>query len=441
MADKNSIPRIGARNWSVLITIGLVGQIAWTIENMYLNLFVYHEITDNPHVIAVMVAASAVVATLTTLFMGALSDHLGKRKVFITAGYILWGITTLLFAFSDPKSLAEIFPVAQSAQLASIAVITLDCVMTFFGSTANDASFNAWVADISLPEQRGRIQAVLSAFPLISMLLVFGILDPLTQQGHWNYFFFIVGGITIFTGICNIFLMKDSQVNAGASGLFHKISYGFRPAVVQQNKQLYLVFAILLVMSSAIQVYMPYLLIYVQNYLRFDNYPILLGIVLLGAALLSILFGRVIDKVGKAKVLVVGLVLQFVGLVAMYFARNFAAVAVSGIAVIGFSMVSLACLQGLMQDNFPAGTAGRFQGIRMIFAVMLPMIIGPFIGSTVIASSALTYEDLGVVKQVPTPGIFLAAAIVLVLCALPYYLFVKRIPAETSQISTDADIN
>ncbi|MDO5026092.1 MAG: MFS transporter [Trueperella sp.] len=430
MAEKISIPRIGVRNWSVLITIGLVGQIAWTIENMYLNLFVYQEITDNPHVIAIMVAASAVVATLTTLFMGALSDHIGKRKIFITSGYILWGITTLLFAFSDPKSLAEIFPVAQSAQLASIAVITLDCIMTFFGSTANDASFNAWVADVSLPQQRGRIQAVLSAFPLVAMLLVFGLLDPFTQQGHWNYFFFIVGGITIATGISNIFLMQDSQIEAGVSGLFHKISYGFRPAVVRQNPQLYLVFAILLVMSSAIQVYMPYLLIYVQNYLRFDNYPILLGIVLLGAALLSVVFGRVIDRVGKTKVLLLGLILQFVGLIAMYFARSFAAVCLSGVIMIGFSMVTLACLQGLMQDHFPTGTAGRFQGIRMIFAVMLPMIIGPFLGSTVIANSAQTYEDLGVVKQVPTPGIFLAAAIVLVLCALPYYLFIKRTPAD-----------
>jgi MFS family permease len=40
-----------------------------------------------------MVAASAVAATLTTVFIGALSDKIGKRKVFICGGYILWGIS------------------------------------------------------------------------------------------------------------------------------------------------------------------------------------------------------------------------------------------------------------------------------------------------------------------------------------------------------------
>ena len=41
--------------------------------------------------------ASAVAATLTTVFMGPLSDKLGKRKLFICSGYILWGISIFSF--------------------------------------------------------------------------------------------------------------------------------------------------------------------------------------------------------------------------------------------------------------------------------------------------------------------------------------------------------
>ncbi|NED52779.1 MFS transporter, partial [Micromonospora aurantiaca] len=51
----------------MLVVLGFVGQLAWTVENMYLNVFVYDTISGNPDVIAAMVAASAVAATVATL--------------------------------------------------------------------------------------------------------------------------------------------------------------------------------------------------------------------------------------------------------------------------------------------------------------------------------------------------------------------------------------
>ena len=66
----------------------------------------------------------------------------------------------------------------------------------------------------------------------------------------------------------------------------------------------------------------------------------------------------------------------------------------------------------------------------MIFGVMLPMIIGPFIGSAVIKNSARTYVELGEVKSVPTPGIFLAAAVVLLLVLLPVLALKKQSQKE-----------
>lgn len=82
--------RLGVRNWITLILIGLFGQFAWTIENMYFNVFLYNTISTDPGYIAAMVGWSAAAATMTTLLMGALSDRVGKRKAFICAGYILW---------------------------------------------------------------------------------------------------------------------------------------------------------------------------------------------------------------------------------------------------------------------------------------------------------------------------------------------------------------
>ena len=63
--------RLGVRNWITLILIGLFGQFAWTIENMYFNVFLYNTISTDPGYIAAMVGWSAAAATVTTLLMGA----------------------------------------------------------------------------------------------------------------------------------------------------------------------------------------------------------------------------------------------------------------------------------------------------------------------------------------------------------------------------------
>ncbi len=88
--------KINMRAWVVMAALALTGQIAWAVEDAWFNTFVFDTITPDPRPVAWMVAASAITATLTTLFMGTLSDRsrsrLGRRKPFILFGYILWGI-------------------------------------------------------------------------------------------------------------------------------------------------------------------------------------------------------------------------------------------------------------------------------------------------------------------------------------------------------------
>ena len=69
--------------WLALVIFCLTGQVAWTVENMYFNVFIYKMFHASASAISTMVAASAVAATVTTLLIGALSDKLGKRKIFI----------------------------------------------------------------------------------------------------------------------------------------------------------------------------------------------------------------------------------------------------------------------------------------------------------------------------------------------------------------------
>src|SRR5690606_5893694 len=143
--------------WTALVIFGLFGQVAWIIENMYFNVFLYNTVSKDSNAIAVMVAASAVTATLTTLLMGSLSDRLGRRKLFIVAGYLIWGLTIMAFALISVENTQKIFPAASLATAVTVTVaivVIMDCIMTFFGSTANDAAFNAWVTDVTNPGNR-----------------------------------------------------------------------------------------------------------------------------------------------------------------------------------------------------------------------------------------------------------------------------------------------
>ena len=47
-------------------------------------------------------------------------------------------------------------------------------VLLLFGSSANDASFNAWVTDNTKPEYRGSVESIISILPLAAMLVVAG---------------------------------------------------------------------------------------------------------------------------------------------------------------------------------------------------------------------------------------------------------------------------
>ncbi len=412
--------------WASFLLLGLVGQFAWTIENMYFNVFLYNTISTDPNNIAAMVAASAVVATLTTLLMGALSDKLGKRKVFVCAGYMLWGVSTMAFGFISVQNVAVWFPAANAVATAAALVVVMDCVMTFFGSTANDAAFNAHITDVTNNENRGKVESVLAVLPLISMLIIFGAFDSMTQQGRWSEFFTIFGIMVTLTGVLSFFLLKDKKMERTENSFFTNLIYGFKPAVIKQNPLLYLSLCALGVFSVAVQIFFPYLIIYLQNYLKIDAYAIVLGVVLIVASAVSVVGGNFIDRVGKLKFVFPAAGVMLAGLIGMFFARSIIAVIVAGAVMMSGYMLVTASLSATVRDYTPADKVGHFQGIRMIFAVLLPMIIGPFIGAAVIKNSNSTYVDLGVVKNVPTPSVFLASAAALIFVIIPIVMLKRR---------------
>lgn len=393
--------------------LGLVGQLAWTVENMYLNVFVYETISDDPQVLAVLVAASALTATLATLVMGALSDRLGRRRVLVVGGYLLWGASTAAFGLL-PHGATGAGLAAQSVTAAVLAVVVLDCVMTFFGSTANDAAYQAWVTDVTTPSVRGRVDAVLAALPLLAMLVVFVALDPLTQAGEWRTFFGVVGAAVAVTGLVALVLVRDTATPQASTPYVRTLVAGLRPAAVRANPLLYLTLVVWCVWGVSTQVFLPFLLIYMDHGLRLEAYATVLGGVLIVASVLSVVGGRLVDRVGKAHAIVPASLVYLVGLLAMVPARSALAAGVAGTVMMTGFMLTAGVLTAVSRDLTPDGAAGRVQGLRMVFAILVPMLVGPWIGAAVVRGNDVRFTELGVERVVPTSAIFAAAAVVLV---------------------------
>ncbi len=438
--------KLSKRIWFNLLLFGFMGQVAWAVENVYFNTFLFNYIGGNTSHISAMVALSAATAVVTTFFMGTLSDKLGKRKAFISVGYILWGITVLVFAFISRENVATVFNISEKSKVLAATVsivIIMDCVMTFMGSTSNDAAFNAWITDVTTVGNRGVAESVLSLLPIFATAIVtVGFGAGVSALGYSSCFIFL-GVLVVFCGIIGLFSLKDAKsIEKKNTNYFSDIIYGFRPSVIKENKTLYITLCAICIYSIAGQIFMPYIFIYIQHYLKIDfnnlggllTTPVLIvaavGVVVFITGI--IFLGKAVDKYGKSKFAFIAVGAFTLGLLIAYFADRNIALFLGAVIVtlLGSTLIGIV-LNSTVRDFTPENKAGLFQGVRMIFVVLIPMIIGPTLGTWTIerfaaAHMGATYQnDYGEIVNVPVPEIFLVSAIVAVLVVIPL-IFVKN---------------
>ncbi len=411
-----------------LVIFSLTGQIAWVVENMYFNVFIYRMFGASAADISAMVAASAVAATLTTLLIGALSDKLGKRKAFICGGYILWGISILSFCLIREDIVGAFVPAAASVSAVCVTlVIIMDCVMTFFGSSANDACFNAWLTDVTDETNRGAAEGINSMMPLVAILAVFGgfMSFDLGKSESWTAIFAIIGAAVIVIGVAGFFLIDEPKLEVSQNkNYFANIFYGFRPSVVRENKKLYIYLIAFAVFGVSIQIFMPYLILYYTVSLKMDNYVFIMAPAIILAAVFTAFWGRVYDKVKFKKSVFPALALLMLGYVLLYFFRGTALVFIGSLLMMCGYLAGAAVFGAVIRDNTPENRAGMFQGLRIFGQVLLPGIIGPAIGAKILENAEKIIGDDGTESFVPNEGIFLAALIVaLALCVLLAVVF------------------
>ena len=400
--------------WAALVIFSLVGQIAWVMENMYFNVFIYKMFGASAEAISSMVAASAVAATVTTLLIGALSDKIGKRKLFICGGYILWGISILSFALIRVDVISKLFPLASAASVGVSLTIVLDCVMTFFGSSANDACFNAWLTDSTDETNRGAVEGINSMMPLLAILAVFGgfMGFDLGKQESWSAIFLIIGSVVTVLGIAGFWLIKEPKLDTrGNEHYFKNLFYGFRPGVVKENPALYLALVAYAVFGIAIQIYMPYLILYYTVALGMENYVLIFAPAIVLAAAFTFFYGKQYDRKGFSRAVVAPLTMLMAGFMVLFFFRSTVPVFLGSLIMMCGYLAGMAMFGAILRDKTPVGKSGMFQGLRIVGQVLVPGVIGPMIGAWVLRNAETILNDDGTTSFIPNENIFLAAFI------------------------------
>ena len=421
--------KLSAKFWCALTLFSLIGQIAWVVENMYLNVFIYKMFNASAGNISAMVAASAVAATLTTVFIGALSDKLGKRKLFICGGYILWGVSILCFMLVRVDIIEAIFPMTVSAATVGVSlVITLDCVMTFFGSSANDAAFNAWLTDSTDSTNRGAAEGINAMMPLLAILAVFGgfMAFDLNLSSSWTLIFAIIGGVVIVIGVLGLFIIKEPDIKPTEEGYFKTVIYGFRPSTIKENASLYIYLAAFILFNISIQIFMPYLILYYEVSLEMTNYVFVMAPAIVLASVVTALWGKIYDRRGFSYSVWWSIAWLAAGYILLAIFEHTALVFIGSLLMMCGYLCGMAVFGSKIRDLTPRGKSGMLQGVRIFSQVLVPGVVGPFIGKLVLSNAETVVNNDCTESFVPNVSIFIAALAVAAALAVFLLIFELR---------------
>lgn len=409
--------KISRKNWTLIWILGLAGQLCWNVENSWFNTFVYAKIAPSPTIVSWMVGVSAAATTFATFFIGTWGDRRGKRKPLLAIGYILWGIFTIAFGISEFLPVTSIFA-------AGCFVIAMDAIMSFFGSVGYDSAFCAWTTDISNESNRGKVGGAFATMPVLATIFGSIVSGIIIDALDFFAFFIMIGSIVSVIGVMTLFTLQDSptlKAKKDSKGFWHQFFSVFNYKTVRENKELFWVFVIMMTYFIGFNVYFPYVTIYFVNYLGMDYTltGVVQGVSLLFAVILTIPAARFIDR-GKNTVVIAGaLVVNVIGLIIIT-ASNILITLGIGMLLTGAGyVIILQTLTAWFKNLYPEEQRGQFEGIKQLFFVCIPMIIGPTISNIIITNFGVEKVVNGETGMIPNEILFAVSAVLTLVTFLP----------------------
>lgn len=441
--------------WLVVWGMGLAGQLCWNMENQWFNTFVYAKIAKDVDIVTWMVILSAFVTTISTFVFGTLSDRMGNRKKFVSIGYIIWGVATIVFGLTEFVTKIG----ANMIALAGFLVVFTDAIMSFFGSMGNDSGYNVWLNDHTDDTNKGQVGAALAVLPVIGTIVGTVLGGALINIGDYQLLFWSMGIFVIIFGVISLFIMKDHpSVKPEQRGSFWKQVvevFNFQRLKGNKNiKELILANLVACFFFIPFNFYFTHMGNWILYDIGFDEgaMGLIQGIPLALSVFVTIPFIKLINKNKIPFVAFIAVICNAVGLLLIYlFVKDSSNVdntnvfALKNIPIlgcvflvgVGYVLITQTCMIWV-KGLFPDEAKGQFEGVRVLFFTLIPMLIGTLIGNFIIKHTAQgdpQYDSNGFLIEVPQENLFLWASIMVLLTFIPLIIgskvYNKRIKEDT----------
>ncbi len=449
MSDKNG--QMSARIWIGIVLFIFMGSMAANLQGTLTSVFLDNTVFDQGSMgakitltdaVNIITSGSAVISCITAFIMGTLSEKLRNRKIFISAGYIIWGIMTILFGVIKKDIVANMFGYNSAAQIVSTTawiIIGFAFMMTVVRATSDESVFDAWVTDVTTPKTTVIVESIFTIMGFATTGIITAMITK-AQAGKvtYNALFVMIGILAVIVGIVGFYVIDnpkkfETKDNGLKTSYWADLFYGFRPKAIKENTNLYLILLSGCTFNCAVQSFIPYLIIYLTSVIipanGGDEFSIggfaVVGIMAITIALETILILMKLVQKKKAYSFIPSVLCLIIGLLILSATKNIYLIII-GLTpgLIGYITIMIQ-FGATVRDNIPQDKVGLFQGIRVVFLGTIPLIVGPTLGNIAAKNSTVTYMENGAEKVLPTEMMFLYAAIVAAFIFIPMLAFLK----------------
>ncbi|MCU0487009.1 MAG: MFS transporter, partial [Anaerolineales bacterium] len=208
-----------------------------------------------------------------------------------------------------------------------------------------------------------------------------------------------------------------------------QIADTFRVENLRTNRNLFLLLFTLSLYGIAEQIFFPYLIIYLNHYLRLptlDASLVIFVCILVGGILLAYPFGLLADRIGRKRLALGAILLKMVGLLLFSLTKDILPLVITGTIWLAGMSAWMISTGAWTKDLYPEEKRGQFAGYFILFTVAFTMVPGPLLGGWLASTYGIPTIIDGQAGFIPTPLIFQVAGVATLVAALPLLLIPEK---------------